>query len=157
MLHNLGKSKTMASVNKAILMGNLTRDPELKSLPNGTYVANFSIATNHVYKDKDGSKQEKVTFHNITAYGKTGENIAKFFKKGKPIYLEGRIETRSWEKDEVKMYRTEIILDSFQFIADGSKRENVNSTDELQPANMGSSTDIIEYPTDDINPEDIPF
>jgi single-strand DNA-binding protein len=148
----------MASVNKVILLGNLTRDPEVKSLPNGTKVANFSIATNHVYKDKDGVKQEKVTFHNITAYGKTAETIGKFFSKGKPIYLEGRLDTRSWEKDGVKFYRTEILMDTFQFVSDGSKKsEQKEPTVEEQYENYGGIPDAIEYPSDDISPEDIPF
>ena len=148
----------MASVNKVILIGNLTRDPEIKALPNGTKVANFSIATNHVYKDKTGEKQEKVTFHNITAYGKTAETIGRFFTKGKPIFIEGRIETRSWDKDGVKMYRTEILADSFHFVADGQRRESSSNDDDIQPVNMASASesDEITYP-EDLNTNDIPF
>jgi len=84
-------------LNKVFLYGNLTRDPELKALPSGSQVANFGIATNRTYKDKSGAKQEATEFHNIVAFGRTAEVIAQYMKKGRPIFVEGRIQTRSWE------------------------------------------------------------
>ncbi len=103
-------------INKAILYGNLTRDPDLRSLPSGIKVVSFSLATNRTWKDKDGAKQESVDFHNIVAFGKTAEIITQYMKKGSGIYVEGRIQTRSWDdKDGKKSYRTEVVVDQFQF------------------------------------------
>src|ERR1700733_7190416 len=110
-------------LNKVFLYGNLTRDPELKALPSGSQVANFGIATNRSYKDKSGARQEATEFHNVVAFGRTAEVIAQYMKKGRPIYVEGRIQTRSWDDKEggKKNYRTEIIVDTFQFGADGGR------------------------------------
>lgn len=104
-------------LNKAIIAGNLTRDPELKALPSGSHVTNFSVATNRVWM-KDGAKQEETEFHNIVVFGKQAETSAKYLKKGQGVLVEGRIQTRSWDKDGEKRYRTEIVADSVQF---GSK------------------------------------
>lgn len=109
----------MASVNKVILVGNVTRDPEVRYMPNGEAVANFSIATSENWKDKAGVKQEKTEFHNIVSYRKLAEIIGEYVKKGNPLYIEGRLQTRKWEKDGVTRYSTEIIADSMQML--GSK------------------------------------
>lgn len=107
-------------LNKATIIGNLTRDPELKNLPSGSAVANFSVATNRTWKDKEsGQKKEDVEFHNVVAFGKTAELIAQYVHKGDQIYIEGRIQTRSWEKEGQKHYRTEIVCETMQF---GSKK-----------------------------------
>lgn len=102
-------------INKATIYGNITKDPELKALPSGQNVINFSVATNKTWKDKSGAKQESVEYHNIVAFGKTAEVINQYCKKGDGIYVEGSIQTRSWDKDGTKMYKTEILADSFQF------------------------------------------
>ena len=104
-------------LNKVLLYGNLTRDPELKALPSGSQVAEFGVATNRTYKDKEGNKKEEVDFHNIVAFGRTAEVIKQYLVKGRPIFIEGRIRTRSWEsKDGTgKRYKTEIVLENFQF------------------------------------------
>lgn len=153
-------------LNKVFLYGNLTRDPELKALPSGSQIVNFGLATNRVYKDKNGAKQEATEFHNVVAFGRTAEVIAQYVKKGRPIFIEGRIQTRSWEgkEDGKKQYRTEIIVDNFQFGADGGAHgagapsaggasTGKGSHDE-QPVPEGES---IKYPDEEINPEDIPF
>ena len=148
-------------LNKVILYGNLTRDPELKAIPSGQQVANFGMATNRTYKDKNGAKQEMTEFHNIVAFGRTAEVIGQYMKKGRPLYIEGRLQTRSWDDKEngKKQYRTEIVVDTFQFGADGGKggagsyAPSGASHDE-QPA---PSSDEIKYPDEEINPEDIPF
>ncbi len=101
-------------LNKAFLYGNLTRDPEMRALPSGQNVANFSIATNRVYKDREGQKQEATEFHNVVAFGRQADLIGQYMKKGRPIFVEGRIQTRSWDKDGQKQYRTEIIVENFQ-------------------------------------------
>lgn len=147
-------------LNKVFLYGNLTRDPELKALPSGSQVANFGLATNRVYKDKSGAKQEATEFHNIVAFGRTAEVIAQYMKKGRPIFVEGRIQTRSWEgkEDGKKQYRTEIVVDNFQFGADGgpSRGSGSTTTGEEQPAPKDDG-ESIKYPDEEINPEDIPF
>lgn len=147
-------------LNKALIYGNLTRDPELKALPSGQQVANFAVATNRVYKDKNGQKQETTEFHNVVAFGRTAEVIGQYMKKGKPIYVEGRIQTRSWEDKETgkKNYRTEIVVENFQFGADGGRGgaggSRTSKSDE-QPA--PKDAEEIKYPDEEINPEDIPF
>lgn len=104
-------------LNKATLVGNLTRDPELKSMPNGNPVTQFSLATNRVWKDQNGQKQEDVEFHNIVVFGRVAETCAQYLKKGQQALVEGRITTRSWN-DKVtgeKKYRTEIVAETVQF------------------------------------------
>ncbi len=147
-------------LNKVFLYGNLTRDPELKALPSGSQVANFGIATNRTYKDKNGAKQEATEFHNIVAFGRTAEVIAQYMKKGRPIFVEGRIQTRSWDDKESgkKNYRTEVVVDNFQFGADAKGGSGAGATagaHEEQPA--PSEGETIKYPDEEINPEDIPF
>ena len=109
----------MASVNKVILVGNLGRDPEVRFMPNGEAVCNFSIATTENWKDKSGVKQEKTEWHNIVMYRKLAEIAGEYLKKGRPVYIEGRLQTRKWEKDGVTRYSTEIIGDNMQML--GSK------------------------------------
>lgn len=158
-------------LNKAIIYGNLTRDPELRALPNGGQVANFSVATNRVWKDKNGAKQESVEYHNVVIFGRTGEVAAQYLKKGRPVLIEGRIQTRSWDdKEGKKNYRTEIVADNFQFgpSAPGSGGGNFGGGQSSAPAvkhsgpkaaeeEKNAPMDTIEYPSEEINAEDIPF
>jgi len=144
-------------LNKVFLYGNLTRDPELKALPSGQHMASFGLATNRSYKDKNGQKQEATEFHNIVSFGRPAEVIAQYMKKGRPLYVEGRIQTRSWESEGQKKYRTEIVVENFQF-GDGGKggaSSGGGSTREDHPA--PKEADEIKYPDEEINPEDIPF
>ena len=107
----------MPSVNKVILLGNLGRDPELRFLPNGDAVCNFSIATTDSWKDKAGEKQEKTEWHNIVMYRKLAEIAGEYLKKGRPVYLEGRLQTRKWQtKDGQDRYTTEIVADNMQML-----------------------------------------
>jgi len=106
----------MASVNKAILVGNLGRDPEMRYMPNGEAVCNFSIATTENWKDKNGQKQEKTEWHNIVMYRRLAEIAGEYLKKGRPVYIEGRLQTRKWEKDGVTRYTTEIVADQMQML-----------------------------------------
>lgn len=101
-------------LNSVIVIGNLVRDPELKALPSGQQVCSLSLATNEVYT-KDGERKETTEYHNIVLFGKQAENTAKYLKKGDQAMVEGKLQTRSWDKDGVKMYRTEIIGQSIQF------------------------------------------
>ncbi|MFC1731262.1 single-stranded DNA-binding protein [candidate division KSB1 bacterium] len=142
-------------LNKAFVYGNLTRDPELRSLPSGVQVTSFSVATNRVWKDKDGAKQESAEFHNIVVFGRQAETSAQYLKKGSSVLIEGRLQTRSWEADGVKKYRTEIVADRVQFgpRAGGEGGAPVVTGDsKAEPKG-----DAIEYPEEDINPDDIPF
>jgi single-strand DNA-binding protein len=152
-------------LNKAFLYGNLTRDPEVKALPGGTQVVSFGIATNRTFKDKNGAKQEQVEYHNITAFGKTAEVMGQWLKKGKPVFVEGRIQTRSWDDKATgeKKYRTEIVVDNFQFgpqapgTGAGAGSYGAPSSSTSAPREEAPALDTINYPEEDINPEDIPF
>jgi len=117
----------MYNLNKVMVEGNLTRDPEMKALPSGDNVTNFSVATNRVYNDRDGNKQEEVEYHNIVVFGKQADNVAKYLTKGSGAYVEGRLQTRSWDKDGVKMYRTEVVADRVQFGSKGDSSANGNT------------------------------
>ena len=146
-------------LNKAMIYGNLTRDPELKALPSGINVCSMSIATNRVYKDRDGKKQENVDFHNVVVFGAQAENSAKYLSKGNGVYVEGRIQTRSWEKDGQKQYRTEIVAERVQFGPKNGSAGGGNSSESSNtPANDDSKAPAApDYPEEEINPEDIPF
>lgn len=152
-------------LNKAIIIGNLTRDPELKSLPSGMQVTSFSVATNRVWKDKNGAKQESSDFHNIVVFGRQAETAAQYLKKGASVLVEGRIQTRSWDgQDGKKQYRTEIVADRVQFgpraggSNSGSNSSASSATQSNSPKQAGAPEEEgIAYPDDEINPEDIPF
>src|SRR3989338_4062773 len=109
-------------LNKVILIGNLTRDTELRSLPTGAKVCSFSIATNRVWKDKNGARQEAADYHNVVVFGRQAETVAQYMKKGSSILVEGRMQTRSWDDKNTgeKKYRTEVIADRTQFGPKGS-------------------------------------
>lgn len=149
-------------LNKAIIIGNLTRDPELTAIPSGQKVCKFSVATNRVWKDKNGTRQELATYHNIVVWGKQAENSAQYLKKGQQVLVEGRIETRSWDDKNSgeKKYRTEIIADRVQFGSKtGAGGSSVGGGDsrKSETSSGPDEVDSIEYPEEDINPEDIPF
>ena len=147
-------------LNKAIIIGNLTRDPELKALPSGVQVTNIGVATNRTWKDKEGNKQEAVEFHNVVAFGRTAEIISQYLKKGSSVLIEGRLQTRSWDDKETgkKMYRTEIVTESMQL---GPRRDGGGGAPSTASAPSEQSTPAepktVEYPEEEINPEDIPF
>ena len=107
----------MPSVNKVILVGNLGKDPEVRFMPNGDAVCNFSIATTDSWKDKAGERQEKTEWHNIVIYRRLAEIAGEYLKKGRPVYIEGRLQTRKWQtKEGQDRYTTEIIADSMQML-----------------------------------------
>lgn len=152
-------------LNKVFLYGNLTRDPEVRALPSGQQVASFALATNRTYTDKAGAKQEQTEFHNIVAFGRTAEVIAQYLKKGKPIFVEGRIQTRSWDDKATgeKKYRTEIVIDSFQFgpSAPGGPGASGSTTPRSTPSTKGETgkktDDEVQYPEETVSADDIPF
>lgn len=160
-------------LNKVFIIGNITKDPELKALPSGMQVATFSVATNRTWKDANGQKQEAADFHNIVVFGKQAEVIGQYMKKGSSIFIEGRIQTRSWDgPDGKKNYRTEVIAERFQFGPKtagfggqggqgGAGYGDAGGSASSAPAagKKASSEPLpeIEYPQEEINPEDIPF
>lgn len=145
-------------LNKAIIIGNLTRDPELRSLPSGVQVATIGIATNRVWKDKDGNKKEDTQYHNIVVFGRQAETSAQYLRKGASVLVEGRMQTRSWDTpDGQKKYRTEIVADRIQF---GPRSGGAGAPAASAPkADAGDAppADAIEYPEESVNVDDIPF
>ena len=144
-------------LNKAMIYGNLTRDPELKALPSGMNVCSFSLATNRVYNDRDGNRQENTDYHNVVVFGRQAENCSKYLHKGNSAFVEGRLQTRSWEANGQKQYRTEVVADRVQFGPKGgggtgapAAASNDAPADDKAPA-------VPDYPEEEINPEDIPF
>ncbi len=124
-------------VNKVILVGNLGRDPELRSTPSGQQVASFSLATNRKWKDREGNRQEQTEWHNIVCWGRQAEIAGQYLTKGRQIFVEGRIQTQSWEDRQSgeKKYKTEIVCDNFQML--GSRGEY----DSGPPPGGGSGRD----------------
>lgn len=111
----------MASVNKAIILGNLGRDPELRHTPAGKAVATLRIATNEVWTDQSGERQERTEWHTVVVWGRQAENCNQYLKKGRSVYIEGRLTTRKWQDKEGKdRYSTEIVADRVQFIGGGT-------------------------------------
>src|SRR5438477_8045314 len=109
----------MGSVNKVILVGSLGADPELKYTPSGRAVCNLRIATTDVFKDKSGQRQERTEWHRITVWGDQGENCQKYLSKGRPVYVEGRLQTRTYDKDGQKHYATDVVADRVVFLGGG--------------------------------------
>lgn len=151
-------------LNKVFIIGNLTRDPELKALPSGIKVCSFSVATNRVWKDKNGARQESADYHNIVVFGRQAETVAQYMRKGSQVMIEGRMQTRSWDDAATnsKKYRTEVIADRVQFGSNGGGARSGGSdsssqTKNAQPQDKDEGLDTIEYPEEQINAEDIPF
>ncbi len=149
-------------LNKALIIGNLTRDPELKALPSGIKVCSFSVATNRVWKDQNGAKQEAADYHNVVVFGRQAETVAQYMKKGSQVMIEGRMQTRSWDDATTgtKKYRTEVVADRVQFGSTGNAPRTGGATTQA-PAKSNeqddSGLDTIDYPQDEIASEDIPF
>lgn len=156
----------MASVNKVILIGNLGADPELRYTPNGNRpVCSLRIATTEVYKDKAGAKQEQTEWHRITVWGDQAENCNKYLAKGRSVYVEGRLQTRSWDdKDGQKKYSTEVVAERVKFLGGGGGAQSGGGAPggggggkrwggEAGGEEMGSGNDMGMPPGDD----DIPF
>ncbi len=151
-------------LNKVYLYGNLTRDPEMKSLPTGNKVTTFSLATNRVYKDQAGNKKEQVEFHNIVVFGRQAETSAQYLKKGQGVMIEGRIQTRSWDDKTTgeKKYRTEIVADAVQFgpKSSGTPYQSEGGATPVPSSPAPSAVpelDTIDYGDTNINVDDIPF
>jgi single-strand DNA-binding protein len=134
----------MASVNKVIVLGNLGKDPDLRHLPNGDAVCNFSLATTESWKDKEGNKQDKTEWHNVVIFRKLAEIAGEYLKKGRPVYIEGRLQTRKWQDKEGKdRYTTEIVADQMQML--GSRDEAKEVAKTSTPANFDDMESDIPF------------
>lgn len=152
----------MASVNKCIFIGNLGRDPEMRYMPSGDAIANFSIACTESFKDKSGAKQEKTEWIRIAMFGKLAEIAGEYLKKGSSVYIEGRMQTRKWQnKEGVDQYTTEIVADRMQMLGGrgGSNSFEVVDTDHSAPSQPSSSAPASRPAPASINDmdDDIPF
>lgn len=143
-------------VNKVMLVGNLGRDPEMRALPSGQQVANFSLATSRRYKDRDGNRKDETEWHNIVVYGKQAEIAGQYLTKGKMVFVEGRIQTRSWDDKESgkKQYKTEIICDNFQMLGSKGDGGGGGQRDSGASAPAGGGHD---GGAGDFQDDDIPF
>jgi single-strand DNA-binding protein len=136
----------MASVNKVILIGRLGRDPEVRYTPSGKAVANFSIATSEQWTNKEGTKTEQTEWHRIVAWGRTGEICGEYLKKGSLVYVEGRLQTRSWEDREgVKKFTTEVVAQVMQMLGGTGKETRAGA-----PEDRFSVEEPVMIPEDDI-------
>lgn len=147
-----------ASLNKAMVIGNLTRDPELRQTGSGQAVCSFGVATNRRWKSASGEQQEQVEYHNIVAWGKLAEICAQYLKKGNKVFIEGRLQTRDWEgQDGVKRYRTEIITENMVMLGGRSGGQGGGGqfgSSQMAPA---PKSEPAVNADDEIKIEDIPF
>jgi len=157
------------SFNQAIIMGNLTRDPELRTTPTGQQVASFAVATNRSWQDASGERREVADFHEIVAWGKLAELAAQYLSKGRKVMVVGRIQNQTWEKDGVKRNRTEIVASDISFLdSRGGGEGGFTPSESSAPASMSGSEpkpakaeqDVVIEDLDDdskVNLDDIPF
>jgi len=153
------------NLNKAMLIGNLTRDPEIRTTPTGQTVASFSVATNFVWTDQSGQKRDRAEYHNVVAWRRLAEIVGQYLKKGSKVYLEGRLQTRDWVgQDSVKRYRTEIIAENMIMLDRSGARGPVDRADEppmpSEPViNVDETATTMEegQSEEEIKVENIPF
>jgi single-strand DNA-binding protein len=148
------------SFNQAIVMGNLTRDPELRNTPSGQSVASFAVATNRSWTDGSGERQEVAEFHEIVAWGKLAELAAQYLAKGRKVMVVGRLQTQQWEKDGVKHRRTEIVASDISFLdsrGEASAPEATSSKPAAASNKKNEDVVIEDIDENDVNLEDIPF
>lgn len=159
------------NLNKAMIIGNLTRDPELRTTPQGTSVVSFSVATNFIWNDANGQKQERAEFHNVVAWRKLADIIGQYLKKGSKVYIEGRLQTRDWTgQDGVKKYRTEIVAENMIMLdSRGGGQKTDQSASPAQETDLptieqeetsaapAATAEESDSDSDEIKLEDIPF
>ncbi len=152
------------NLNRATIIGNVTRDPEMRTTPNGQNVCTFGVATNHVWKDAQGQKQEKAEFHNIVAWGKLAEICGQYLTRGRKVYVEGRLQTREWEgQDGAKRNRTEIVCENMILldrpaVGGGAMPRPAPAAPRQGGAAMPAAAPMpASAPDDEIKIEDIPF
>ena len=146
------------TVNKVIIVGRLGKDPDMRYTPSGTAVANFSVATNYATKDQDGNWNDQTEWHNVSAFGRLAEIAGEYLKKGKLVYVEGRLQTRNWEdQNGVKHYRTDIVASDMQLL--GSRSESETATETSAPAAEQTAPTPSNEPASETPAEedDLPF
>ncbi|MGB9847645.1 MAG: single-stranded DNA-binding protein [Minisyncoccia bacterium] len=151
--------------NRVFILGNLTRDPELRTTPSGQSVATFGVATNRIWTDKNGQRQSEVEFHNVVVWGKLAETASRYLTKGKLVFIEGRLKTRSWtDQNGIRHSRTEIIAQNFQLgprlASGGASAQIPEGVDVEPPADLDEinvESDIPIVSEDEISAEDLPF
>ncbi|MGI8955735.1 MAG: single-stranded DNA-binding protein [Chthoniobacterales bacterium] len=154
----------MANLNKVLLMGNLTRDPEVRYTPKGTAVAELGIAVNRIYSGENGEKREEVTFVDVTVWGRTAENVGEYLKKGRPVFIEGRLQLDSWEDKTSgqKRNKLKVIADNVQFLgsrggAGGGGPDEGEEAARSRPSSGGSSSPPPKSAPSEPDDDDIPF
>lgn len=146
------------NLNKVFILGNLTRDPEMKSLPSGQPVTTFGMATNRTWKAKSGQRETQVEYHNIVIFGRLAEIANQYLAKGRSAFIEGRIQTRSWQdKDGQKKFKTEIVAEGLQLGPRGTTETGGAGAPAAATPAPQEELQTVEYPADEINPDDIPF
>lgn len=148
------------NLNKAFILGNLTRDPELRQTPSGQAVCSFGVATNRFYKDGTGQKQKQAEFHQVVSWGRQAEIVSQYLKKGSSVLVEGRLQTRSWvDQQGSKHWRTEIIAQNIQLPPKGMGMRDDGETPAEEQGSPEAPTPIIELSEEgeEINVKDIPF
>lgn len=150
------------SFNQAIIMGNLTRDPELRAIPSGQQVASFAVATNRSWVDPSGERKEAVEYHEVVAWGKLGELAGQYLAKGRKVMVVGRLQTQSWEKDGVKRQRTEIVASDINFLdrpgeASGAEGGSTSSEPATEGDKKKKDVVIEDLGNDEVNLDQIPF
>ena len=147
------------NLNKAMIIGNVVRDPEMRTTPGGQNVTSFSVATNMVWKDAQGEKQEKVEFHNVVAWRRLAEITGQYLKKGSKVYIEGRLQTRNWDDPSgIKKYRTEIIADNMIMLdnkTNNNREEYSNNDSQVKEDSLKEKKEEVEI--EKVNVEDIPL
>lgn len=146
----------MSSLNKVMIIGRLGKDPEVRYTASGTAVCSFSVATDESFKNKAGEKVEKSEWHNIQVWQKLAEICGEYLKKGSLAYFEGRLQTRSWEKDGVTRYTTEIVCEKMQMLG-GKGDSNRGSSEGSDPGRSSSAGGGSDYPPSGMSKDDIPF
>ena len=149
----------MLNLNRAQILGNLTRDPEMRYTPNGQAVSNFAVATNRRWKGQDGAADGEATeYHDVVVWGKQAENITPMLKKGEPVFVEGRLQTRSWEgQDGAKRYKTEIVAESVIVLGGKGTGQPFTSSKPAESTAKSVEKDKKNDSDDEIDIEDIPF
>lgn len=153
------------NLNKAMVIGNVVRDPEMRTTPNGQNVTSFSIATNFIWKDQQGQKQERAEFHNIVAWRRLAEISSQYLKKGSKVYIEGRMQTRSWDDPNgVKRYKTEIVAENMIMldragapIDNAAGQSPANNSEEVPTIDYGEEPSNNRGQEEEISVDDIPF
>ena len=153
----------MASLNKVLLIGNLTRDPDLRMMSNGRPVCNFGLALNRNYKDSEGNRKEEVTFVDVECFGPRAEAVAKFFTKGRSIFVEGRLKLDQWEsKEGEKRSAIRVVLDNFEFVdskqdVPSNQGRNIETTSSTAPSSSDSPRSESTPSSDSDLDDDVPF